>query len=153
MAMLRPFSGAAIGALLLVGMSACTSSSDVTEEGIPFEGFWRLSIDVTVATGVCAGEEDDPVEVTDALITEEAGVITATGIWSSESGSVSLTGGRSGNTITFGGAYAEDGGTTTTFYTLTVSEGALNGTEAWSWNGPGGSCPGSQSLVTGVPRT
>lgn len=141
------------GALVLAAVSACTSSSEPTEDGIPFEGFWRLTIDVTVATGICAGEEDDPIEVTDALITEEAGVVTATGIWSSESGSVSLTGDRSGNTIRFGGSYAEDGGTTSTLYTLTVAEGSLTGTEFWTWNGPdGSSCPGSQSTVTGVPR-
>ena len=141
-----------LSALLLTATSGCTSSTDATGEDFPWEGFWNLSIDVTVATGVCAGEEDAPIEVTEALITEQDGVVTATGIWSSESGSVSLTGVVAGstNTITFGGAYAEDGGTTTTLYTLNPS--SMSGSEAWSWNGPGGSCPGSQSIVTGEPR-
>jgi hypothetical protein len=139
-----------LSALLLTATSGCTSSTDATGEDFPWEGFWNLSIDVTVATGVCAGEEDAPIEVTEALITEQGGVVTATGIWSSESGSVSLTGVVAGSTITFGGSYAEDGGTTTTLYTLNPS--SMSGSEAWSWTGPGGSCPGSQSTVTGVPR-
>ncbi len=56
-----------------------------------------------------------------------------------------------GTTITFNGTRPEDGGTTTASFTLEVDidAGTLAGAEAWTWSGPGGSCPGSASTVTG----
>jgi hypothetical protein len=138
--------------ILITLVSACGGSPTGDEgDGSDFEGFWQLTVDVTTTSGVCDGEELEPVEVINALITQEGSVVTATAEWSSESGSVSLTGGRAGNEITFSGSYDEDGGTTVTAYTLTIGTNSLNGTEAWSWIGPGGSCPTGGSTVTGAP--
>ena len=136
--------------LLTAACGGSSTDGDVGD-GSDFEGFWQLTVDVTTTSGVCAGEELEPVEVIQALITQEGSVVTATAIWSSESGSVSLTGSRSGNEITFSGSYDEDGGTTITSYTLTIGTNSLNGTEAWSWIGPDGTCPTGASTVTGSP--
>jgi hypothetical protein len=143
-----------LAAALLVAVSACSENDDPTDvgDGSDFEGFWTLTVDVTETSGVCVGEEDDPPSVREALITQEGAAITATAIWTDESGSVSLTGTRTGDQITFGGSYAEDGGTTSALYTLRIGEGTLNGTEVWSWTGTGGTCPTGLSTVTGVPR-
>jgi hypothetical protein len=136
----------------LVAAASCGGDSptdgDIGDES--FEGFYELTVDVTVANGVCAGEVNEPASVINALITQEGTVITATAMWTDESGSVSLTGSRTGNQITFGGSYAEDGGTTTTSYTLTIGTDSLSGTESWSWIGEGVSCPGGFATVTGV---
>ena len=140
-------------ALTLLALASCSSNdspSDV-ENGADFEGFWTLTVDVSETGGICAGEELEPPSVHRVLITQEGGAITATAIWTDESGSVSLTGTRSGQQINFGGSYAEDGGTTSTLYSLTIGDGTLNGREDWTWTGPGGTCPLSASTVTGVP--
>ena len=46
----------------------------------------------------------------------------------------------------------EDGGTTTAFFSMTLSEdgNALTGFEEWTWLGPGGFCPNGESDVTAV---
>ena len=142
--------------VLLLALPACSEDGAPTDvgDGSDFEGFWVLTVDVTETSGICAEEEEelDAPSEHEALITQEGNEITATAIWTSESGSVSLTGTRTGNQITFGGSYAEDGGTTRAFYTLTIGEGTLNGSEGWSWAGPTGSCPTGLSTVTGEPR-
>lgn len=144
---------ALIAALAALPLGACTENDTPTDlDGSDFEGFWTLTVDVTEANGVCAGEELEPPSVRETLITQEGSTITATAMWTTESGSVSLTGTRSDDQITFGGSYAEDGGTTTALYTLQIGEGTLDGVEAWSWTGPGGSCPDGRATVTGVPR-
>lgn len=143
-----------VAAALVVAITACSENGDPTDvgDGSDFEGFWTLTVDVTETSGVCVGEEDEPPSIRETLITQDGAEITATAIWTDESGSVSLTGTRTGNQITFGGSYAEDGGTTSAFYTLRIGEGTLNGSEVWSWSGPGLGCPTGLSTVTGVPR-
>lgn len=139
---------------LCLVFAACGESTGIggdVGDGSDFEGFWALTIDVTAASGVCSGEELDPPGVVNALITQEGAVITATAMWTDESGSVSLVGGRSGDTISFAGSYDEDSGTTTSAYTLVIGTGTLDGYETWSWTGPGGTCLLGESTVTGLP--
>jgi hypothetical protein len=135
-------------------VAACTSNDSPTEvgDGSDFEGFWVLTVDVTEANGICDGEETEDPSVLDVLITQEGAEINATAMWTDESGSVTLTGTRAGQQISFSGSYAEDSGTTSSLYTLTIGEGTLNGREDWSWTGPGGTCPLGLATVTGVPR-
>ena len=134
----RLLRGAFFGAVAFA-LAACSSSDSPTNagDGSDFEGFWRLTIDVTEAYGDCAGEENEAPSVKDVLITQEGSTITATAMWTSESGSVSLTGSRSGDRITFSGSYSEDGGTTTTMHALDIEPGTLSGREDWSWIGTG----------------
>jgi hypothetical protein len=135
---------------LLAALAGCNNSPLVPNGTGGITGQWTFMIDVTVATGVCAGDELDPVATSVVSIVQAGDSVSATGPWGSTSGSETLIGLRSGNTVTVGGLYAEDGGLTTASYTLTVtgSDDAMSGIESWSWSGPGGSCPGSQSSVT-----
>jgi len=135
--------------LAACGNSGPTVGGDVGD-GADFEGFYDLEIDVTLTSGVCAGEELEPPNTVTALITQEGAIVTATAMWTDESGSVSLVGGRSGDTISFAGSYDEDSGTTTSTYTLVIGPGTLNGHEAWSWTGPGGNCLIGASDVLGT---
>jgi hypothetical protein len=66
-----------------------------------------------------------------------------------DSGPQNLNGNLTSGVVSVGGSYPEDGGTTTATHTLTVApdEQSMSGTEAWSWTGPGGSCPESASDV------
>lgn len=114
-------------------------------------GTWTFIVDVTVANDACAGEEDDPIDITQVSVVQVGDSVTATGPWGSTSGSETLAGNRSGNVVTLSGAYAEDGGTTITTHTLTVSAGdqEMNGIENWSWLGPNNSsCPAGEAVVT-----
>ena len=139
-------------AALTLALPACGSTEPGDSgDGSDFEGLYRLIVDVTVANGVCAGEELEPLDTLSALITQDGTVVAATAEWTDESGAVTLFGSRTGNQISFGGSYAEDGGTTTSQYTLNIAPGSLNGTEGWSWTGAGGTCILGQSTVTGEP--
>lgn len=137
-------------AILLAACGDSVTGGDVGD-GADFEGPYRLIVDVTMATGVCSGEEAEPIDTVNALITQEGAVVTATAVWTETSGTVSLVGGRSGDTIAFSGSYDEDMGTTTSTYTLVIAPGSLNGFEAWSWTGPGGTCLLGASTVVGEP--
>ena len=142
---------AALFAPLVFLLAACESTPTVGDvgDGSDFEGPYRLVVDVTQATGVCSGEELLPPDTVNALITQEGAIVTATAVWTDTSGSVSLVGGRSGDTISFSGSYDEDTGTTTSTYVLVIGPGTLDGYETWSWTGPGGTCLLGASLVTG----
>jgi hypothetical protein len=138
---------------VLLTLAACGGSTEPGDvgDGSDFEGLYRLIVDVTEASGVCAGEELEPHDTLSALITQDGAVVAATAQWTDESGAVTLFGQRNGSQISFGGSYAEDGGTTTSQYTLNIAPGSLNGGEAWSWTGAGGTCLFGASIVTGEP--
>ena len=59
-----------------------------------------------------------------------------------------------GNVIPFGGIREEDDGTTSAAFTLEVDFEimSMTGKEEWAWEGPGGTCPDSQSIVTATRR-
>ena len=136
--------------LMLAVLGGCNNQPLEPDGTGGITGQWTFLVDVTVATGVCAGEETAPVDTSTVSVVQAGDSVSATGPWGSTSGSETLRGIRSGNTVTFGGIYAEDGGTTTASHSLTITgdDEAMSGVENWSWNGPGGSCGGSQSNVT-----
>jgi hypothetical protein len=97
---------------------------------------------------VCAGEAGR-TSVVDAAIEQSGTALIITGFDSA--GSSKWAGTISGETITFGGTRAEDGGLTTLDFALAVRGGGTTvaGTAAWNWVGAEGSCPGSSSSVSG----
>lgn len=110
-------------------------------------GVWTVVVTVTREEGVCSGELGVPF--TDMVtITEEEGVLTVVGL----GGPNTWEGSWDGEVAEFGGMRPEDGGTTTAFFSMTLSEdgNALTGFEEWTWLGPGGFCPNGESDVTAV---
>ena len=110
-------------------------------------GVWTVVVTVTREEGVCSGELGVPF--TDMVtITEDAGVLSVVG----SGGLLTWEGTWDGEVGEFGGTRAEDGGTTTAFFSMTLSEdgNALTGFEEWTWLGPGGFCPNGESDVTAV---
>ena len=149
-------------AVSLVLLPAC-GGDDNEPVTIDLNGSWVFTVDVTVANGVCAGEEDavpEPFAVEFITIDSNGDGtydVTVTGDFGSDGGSVSGTVSgvpQVGDHIVLSGSYPEDGGVTTTTHTLTVKSATrLEGTEAWSWEGTGGTCPNSASdvVVNKVP--
>ena len=123
------------------------SDDPVDVDDTSLSGGWTMIVDVTAATGACAGEELEPVDTIQVNITQQGNSMTITGPFG-DAGSQNLNGNLTSGVVSVGGSYPEDGGTTTATHTLTVvSADSMSGTEAWSWTGPGGSCPGSTSDV------
>ncbi|HEX5817365.1 MAG TPA: hypothetical protein VFY20_00705 [Gemmatimonadales bacterium] len=124
---------------------------------IDLNGAWTFTVDVTVANGVCAGEEnDDPVPfAVDMVVVDPNGDgtydVSVTGDFGDAGGTISGTVvgvPEVGDQIVLSGNIAEDGGTTTSTYTLTiVSDTRLTGFEEWSWTGVGGTCPDGEATV------
>ena len=119
-----------------------------TEPGpIDVSGVWAFLIDVTKATGICSGEENEKVQAEEVTIHQDGAVLIVTGLnetdppWQGE---------IVGNTVTFGGERDEDRGRTTAMFTLTVDDdgATFTGEEVWAWTGPGGSCSNSLSEVS-----
>jgi hypothetical protein len=112
---------------------------------------WSVTVVNTVTTGACAGEEGSTGSEVITIV-QDGTLVTVTGGDTVGGGpSNPRFGTFTGTTLRYGGTRPEDGGTTTAEFTLAVdlSAGTLVGTEAWSWSGPGGTCPGSSSDVTG----
>jgi len=106
---------------------------------------------VTIANGACDDEENDgDGTLSTVAIVQVGDSVSATGPWGSTSGSETLRGTRSGNAVSFSGAYEEDGGFTVATHNLTVTDAdsRMAGLEFWTWSGPEGLCEGSQSDVT-----
>jgi hypothetical protein len=102
-------------------------------------GQWQWNLTVTVANGVCAGEEGVQPTYT-VQITQDGDVVTISGFLASSPstsicGNITLDNTIDKWVITFSGSYAEDGGTTTTNYRLVLNNtyDAMTGDEAWSW--------------------
>jgi len=140
--------------LLLVGLIGCGGNEEGTpQDPLAFNGVWSLTITVTAADGVCAGDAGSS-STRDITVTVTAGV-------QAETYAVSLSGflGNPANKLTgviadwpdvvVTGSYPEDGGTTTASYDLTVDlPDHMAGTETWSWaNSQGQSCPNGRSTV------
>lgn len=131
--------------------SCMTGSSDTPPPPPPpppgsITGTWSFALVVTVATGVCDGEEGD--ESTEPItITQTGTAVTARGFLGVANNQLTGTF-NSQNVLQLSGSYSEDGGITTTAYTLTRDgPNQMTGTEAWNWVGAGGDCPGSASSV------
>ena len=137
-------------------VAACGDDDDDGGDSttVVLDGNWVYTVDVTVANGVCAGEENDevdgfPVEITVTDQGDGTYLVTISGFIDDPSNVVTgtVTGvPEIGDDITLTGSYPEDGGVTTTTHHLTVdSENGLTGTEQWSWTGPGGTCEGGEA--------
>ena len=142
---------AMLATLTFLVLGCASDSPTATDEPVDPAGVWTFGIVVTQANGVCDGEEGES-SVYPITITKSGSAppyqISARG-FGGDSLNV-LTGTfDAGNRLVISGSYLEDGGTTTPMHDL-VATGAdrMEGTETWNWTGPGGSCPGSQSLVT-----
>jgi hypothetical protein len=145
--------------LSLAVLCACggDDNNNNTPVTIDLNGAWTFTVDVTVANGVCAGEENAPVDpfAVNFLTIDPNGDgtydVTVTGDFGDAGGSISGTVAgvpKTGDVIVLTGDIAEDGGTTTSKYTLTVkSSTRLEGSEDWSWSGAGGTCPDGKSTV------
>ena len=139
-----------LATVVTFALTAFGCSDDPVDPGAStLSGNWTMTVDVTVATGACAGEELEPVDTFKVSITQQGNSMTITGPFG-DAGTQNLNGNLTSGVVSVGGSYPEDGGTTTATHTLTVGkdENSMSGTEAWSWTGPGGSCPGSASIVT-----
>lgn len=124
-------------------------NSDASTTTLNLSGNWAVTIKVTAASGVCAGDESDPAETTTIVIQQSGNTVTASGFLGDAT--KVLTGTLSGTTLTLSGSYSEDGGTTTSTHVLTVDANdptKLSGTESWSWSGAGGTCPNGKASVT-----
>lgn len=111
-----------------------------------------MIVDVTVATGACAGEEEetrDEIEPDLVTIVQEGDSITVVGLGYPKDSQV-WQGEIDGDRVTFGGVREEDQGVTTASFTMVIdfTAGTMSGVEAWTWEGPGGSCPENESEVT-----
>lgn len=113
---------------------------------IDISGNWTFTITVTVETGVCSGETGVPQNDL-VSITQDGTTLSVSGLGGANDPWIGDIADRS---VTFGGTRPEDGGLTTAVFTMILADGeqALTGTEAWSWTGPGGTCPNSASDVT-----
>lgn len=114
-------------------------------------GTWQFEVDITVETGICAGN-NEPTWVATVQLDQNGNAVTATSDWNSIPGSgVHEFGGTlSGNRLVMDGSYPEGTGTTLALYQLTVSEdgNSMTGTETWTYIGDEGTCSDSMSEVT-----
>jgi hypothetical protein len=161
---MHPHRPLGLAALSLAVLCACggDDNNDNTPITVDLNGSWTFAVDVTVANGVCAGEENAPVDpFAVSFLTVDPNAdgtydVTVTGDFGDAGGSIAgtVTGvPQTGDVIVLSGDIAEDGGTTRSTYTLTVKSATrLEGTEDWSWSGTGGTCTGGKSTVV-VTRT
>ena len=113
------------------------------------DGVWSFTVDVTVATRGCRGEENEkPYHRTVTIITDGE-KFTAVGLGNPRDEQV-WEGEIEDNVIMFGGSRREDDGVTTALFTMTIDEQfeTMTGIEEWTWKGPGGPCDDSLSEVT-----
>lgn len=135
--------------------STSTSVPTTTSRAIPnIAGEWQWNLTVTLATGVCSGEEgvQSPRIVN---IVQKGNEITMSGFLNSNplttlSGEIKFDNSSDIWMVKLSGSYSEDQGTTTTQYTLSLNNtfNEMTGEESWEWVGGGDSCPGGKSTVS-----
>jgi len=113
------------------------------------DGVWAVAVDVTVATGTCAGEEADEFDADQVTIRQDGSTLTIVGLGFPKD-TQEWEGKIEGNVISFGGTRTEDDGVTSAVFTMEVDfeTMTMTGKETWTWEGPGGTCPNSESIVT-----
>lgn len=129
-----------------------TPPSTTATSSIPnISGTWDWHLTITVANGACAGEEgaESPRNI---KITQNEKDVTMSGFLlsapsTSLSGEITFDSASDKWIVKFSGSYAEDGGTTTSNYTLVLNNSfdVMTGEENWDWNG---TCSGSKSTIT-----
>ena len=145
--------GAAAPAATTTTVAAPTATTPpdttTTTRAPTIDGVWTMNVDVTVATGACGGEEDEDFTPDIVTIRQDGDTFTLLGLGFPPQ--EQLWQGRvDGNLVTFGGERTEDDGTTTASFTMEVDfeNLTMTGKEDWTWEGPGGTCPNSESAVT-----
>jgi hypothetical protein len=157
---MRPYRTLGLALASAVLLLACGDDNDSDEPiVVDLNGAWSFTVDVTQANGVCAGEENATPEpfAVNMLVVDPNGDgtydVSVTGDFGDTGGGGTISGTVNGvpevgDEIVLSGDIAEDGGTTTSTYTLTVASATrLTGVEDWSWTGPGGTCPDGRSTV------
>ena len=116
-------------AIPLVGLTlitlGCGDDDDPVAPDPPstdLTGTWQFEVDITVETGICAGN-NEPTWVATGQMVQNGNAVTATSDWNSLPGSgVHEFGGTlSGNQLVMDGSYPEGTGTTLALYQLTVA--------------------------------
>ena len=147
------FTGIGLAAVTLIvssGLVACSDDDNVLP-ATDLNGDWTFTWTVTVATGVCAPELGEVtsavITVTEELPAEPGSEVTFSG-FEGEPGNI-LTGEYEGNDELFvDGSYVEGVGVTDASYIMDiVTANQMEGTETWTFTGPGGDCVNSQSSV------
>ena len=141
----------AVVTLLSVPMLGCVGGGP-TATGDPVDpaGVWTFGTVVTLANGICAGDEGEssahPITITKTGSAPPYG-ITASGFLGDPLNV--LTGTFDGNKrLVISGNYPEDGGTNSVLHDLVAtSANRMEGYENWSWDGPSGTCTNSTSDV------
>ena len=136
---------------VITGTSTTTTSATRPIPNIA--GQWQWNLTVTVAKGVCAGEEGVQPPCT-VQITQNGNDVTISGFLASNpstslSGEITFDNAADKWIIKFSGRYSEDQGTTQSNYTLVLDNtfDKMTGDEEWDWIGGGQSCTGSKSTV------
>ena len=154
---MRPYRALCLALASTALLLACGDDDGDDPIVVDLNGAWTFNVDVTVANGVCEGEENDPPSsfAVDMLVADPNGDgtynVSVTGDFGDAGGTISGTVNgipEVGDEIVLSGNIAEDGGVTTSTYTLTVvSDTRLTGFEEWSWTGGGGTCPDGEATV------
>lgn len=122
------------------------SSSDRDADVPDIEGVWEFIVNVTATSGVCAGEEDEPPGIDNVTIRHlDDGTYSVSGLGTTPDSEWS--GRWDGDQFVFNGERVEDGGTTVAEFFISFQDGALRGTEDWSWSDADGECPTGKSDV------
>jgi len=140
--------------LALAAISAACGDDDPpagpTTPSTSLTGTWIFTVDITVETGVCEGDNEPTWEAT-LEFTQTDNAVTAVGDWNSNPGSGPHTFGGtiSGSQLVLDGSYPDGTGTTLALYQLVVAQdgNSMTGTETWTWIGDEGTCHDSQSTV------
>jgi negative regulator of sigma E activity len=128
------------------------STTQTTDTTPNLNGTWKFTITITQANGVCAGDVGHSSSRL-IQITQSSYDVTLSGFLGNPAnkltGNITLDGGAW--IIKVSGSYPEDGGTTNSTHTLTLTNATeLNGQEDWTWSGTGESCPGGKATVKAV---
>ncbi len=131
--------------------ASTTTIATTTTEKPTIDGVWTMTVDVSVATGACRGEEEEEAVPDTVTVRQDGDSFTILGLGFPEDEQL-WHGEVDGTAVTFSGERVEDDGTTTASFTLEVDfeNQTMSGVEHWTWEGPGGSCPDSESVVTAV---
>ncbi len=127
------------------------SDATAAEDQVDPAGVWTFGIVVTVANGVCAGDEGDasahPITITKTGSAPPYSV-TASGFLGVTTNVLTGTFDEN-NRLVISGSYPEGGGTTSPTHNLIATgPDRMEGTETWNWTSASGSCPDSKSDVT-----
>jgi len=145
-----------VGSVTVAPTEPAPTTTDAPEQPAPTEppaptidGVWSMTIDVSVATGACAGEETETAVPDTVTFTSDGNALEVLGLGNPVDEQI-WSGTVDGTVVTFGGERNEDDGVTAASFTLEVDFDSMvmTGREDWDWTGPGGTCPGSRSDVT-----